>query len=344
MSDIKAFYAKQIEDTFLPLEVPAIFGQHVNAEISSQIADAKALLESIVSLESGSNEGPGESRESILSGIISSLIPKLPEDINYDEAYDRNRPGDGNPLKIVLMQEISRYNILVNIVRSCLFEQERGLKGLVLIGDREEKLLNDIFENKVPSEWKYAYHSLKPLNSWILDLNARIEMFSEWAFKQQPACFWISGFTYPTGFTTALQQQAARKLLKPIDSLKWEFSYLNAETNVGTGAKEGAYVSGFHLEGAKWDNDKIVDADPMKLHYPLPVVHFKAVDKSAKQANKTIKYYNCPVYMYPIRGGTKENPSYLFNLMQPMGPDPNGLVDETFWIKRGTACLLSLAD
>jgi len=213
-----------------------------------------------------------------------------------------------------------------------------------LIGDAEEAILNDISDNKVPSTWRYAYHSIKPLNSWILDLIARIEMFSEWAFKQQPAVFWISGFTYPTGFTTALQQQAARKLMKPIDSLKWEFNYMPADTGNQTPAKEGAYVTGFFLEGAKWDNDKIVDADPMTLHYSLPIVHFKPVDKAAKQANKNIKYYNCPCYMYPIRGGSKENPSYLFSIMLPMGQDPSGQIDENFWIKRGTACLLSLGD
>jgi len=225
-----------------------------------------------------------------------------------------------------------------------LIELDKGLKGQVLIGDKEEKMLNDMLENKVPESWKYAYHSMKTLSSWVTDLNARIEMFNEWAFKSQPACFWISGFTSPTGFTTALQQQAARKLGKSIDSLKWEFNYLSQETNVGTGAKEGAYVNGFYLEGAKWDNDKIVDADPMTLFYPLPVVHFKPVDKGAKQANKNIKYYNCPVYMYPIRGGTRENPSYMFNISLPMGPDPNGNIDDTFWVKRGTACLLSLGD
>jgi len=242
------------------------------------------------------------------------------------------------------MQELARYNGLLVVVRTTLTELDKGLRGLVLIGEKEEIVLNDIFENKVPYSWKYAYHSLKPLNSWITDLIARVDMMSEWAFKQQPAVFWISGFTYPTGFTTALLQQAARKLMKPIDSLKWEFNYLSQEAGNQTAAKEGAYLTGFWLEGAKWDNDKIVDADPMTLHYALPTVHFKPVDKGAKQANKNVKYYNCPCYMYPVRGGTKENPSYLFSIMLPMGQDPSGAIDDTFWVKRGTAVLLSLMD
>ena len=38
-------------------------------------------------------------------------------------------------------------------------------------------------------------------------------------------------------------------------------------------------MSGLFLEGAKWDADKnyLVDADPMKLHYEMPIIHFKPV-------------------------------------------------------------------
>jgi dynein heavy chain len=41
--------------------------------------------------------------------------------------------------------------------------------------------------------------------------------------------------------------------------------------------KEGAYVDGLFIEGAKWDGEKtyIVEADPMKLHYPMPIIWFK---------------------------------------------------------------------
>merc|ERR1711935_78205 len=101
---------------FPDLEVPAIFGQHVNAEISSQIADALQLLESVVSLQPKDTGAAGESRETVLANIIQSIIPKIPDNINQEEAQERMRSGDGNPLKIVLMQEIARYNILLTSV------------------------------------------------------------------------------------------------------------------------------------------------------------------------------------------------------------------------------------
>lgn len=44
-------------------------------------------------------------------------------------------------------------------------------------------------------------------------------------------------------------------------------------------AKEGAFIEGLFLEGAKWDGEKtyIVEPEPMKLHCAMPIIHFKPV-------------------------------------------------------------------
>lgn len=81
--------------------------------------------------------------------------------------------------------------------------------------------MQSLFENKVPLKWKFAYYSLKPLSLWIKDLNKRIDQLRVWVNKGQPNVFWISGFSFPTGFTTALQQQAARKSSVAIDAFGW---------------------------------------------------------------------------------------------------------------------------
>lgn len=121
------------------------------------------------------------------------------------EVYDKVRPQDQNPLKIVLIQEITRYNKLLNKVRSSLINVDKGIKGLVLISEELEKIMQSLYENKVPDSWKFCYHSLKTLVSWIDDLIRRIDQVRTWAMKSAPAVFWISGFSFPTGFTTALQ-------------------------------------------------------------------------------------------------------------------------------------------
>ena len=73
----------------------------------------------------------------------------------------------------------------------------------------------------------------------------------------------------------------------------------------------------------------------MELVSPMPIVHFKPVD-SKKKASKG--FYTCPLYLYPIRTGTRERPSYMVSVEVK-----SGSVDTDFWTKRGTAMLLSLA-
>lgn len=119
------------------------------------------------------------------------------------------------------MQEINRYNKLLIFVRKNLIDLDRGIQGLVLISEDLEKVMFSLFENKVPDKWKFAYSSLKPLSLWMADLNKRVEQLRSWVAKGQPSIFWISGFSFPTGFTTALEQQASRKYNVPIDQFTW---------------------------------------------------------------------------------------------------------------------------
>lgn len=101
------------------------------------------------------------------------------------------------------------------------------------------------------------------------------------------------------------------------------------------------------MEGARWDYEKniIVDAEPMKLHYQMPIIHFKPIVTEGKtKQKKGQNYYLCPTYMYPIRTGIREKPSYMFSVHLPCKTNPNGVSESEFWIKRGTALLMSLAD
>ena len=65
----------------------------------------------------------------------------------------------------------------------------------------------------------------------------------------------------------------------------------------------------------------------------MPIIHFKPSD-GKKKSNKNS--YNCPVYMYPIRTGSRERPSYVITVDLKCGTKTS-----EFWIKRGVALLLS---
>ena len=51
-----------------------------------------------------------------------------------------------------------------------------------------------------------------------------------WATVKLPNAFWLTGFTYPTGFLTALLQTTARKKNGvSIDSIAFEFPIINQD-------------------------------------------------------------------------------------------------------------------
>ena len=59
---------------------------------------------------------------------------------------------------------------------------------------------------QVPAKWLKAYPSLKPLGAWTRDLLARITQLTNWIQNSYPTVYWLGGFTYPTGFLTAVLQ------------------------------------------------------------------------------------------------------------------------------------------
>lgn len=163
-----------------------------------------------------------------------------------------------------------------------------------------------------------------------------------WAFKGQPNTFWISGFTYPTGFTTAIQQISARKIGESIDKFTWSYSFYGFDS-MPKPPPDGAYVTGLFLEGAKWDpsNNKLVEPETMKLFYSMPTIHFKpTIGGDEKKSKKAQTFYRCPTYMYPIRAAAREKPTFMFYVNLPCHDNQNAY----FWIKRGTALLMSLQD
>jgi len=202
---------------------PSAYGQHANAEISSQIVDTSDLLDAILSLQPARTSTEGDSQEDRTMQRIGELAEKVPTPISIEMVKYKHR-NDESPLSVVLIQEISRYNLLLDKITKTLAQLERGIKGFELISEDLEQMMTDLGDNKVPVSWQFAYFSLKSLSNWIDDLIKRYEFFSTWFSKQVPYVFWISAFTYPTGFTTSLLQKYSRKPNHPsIDRLEFDF-------------------------------------------------------------------------------------------------------------------------
>eukprot|EP00879_Flechtneria_rotunda_P005109 GHRR01005390.1.p1 GENE.GHRR01005390.1~~GHRR01005390.1.p1 ORF type:complete len:1589 (+),score=542.70 GHRR01005390.1:1679-6445(+) len=321
---------------------PEAFGQHSNAEISYLIEDSKAVLGGLLSLgpktgSSGGDGGAGSRREELVEAIATDLLDQVPAPFNL-EAVMRAKQDDPSALHVVLFQEIERYNsLLVGLRRSCA-ELLKGIKGLVVMSVDLDQIFEALYNAKVPSAWLKTYPSLKPLGPWTRDLLARIEQLARWAEGTYPRLYWLGGFTYPTGFLTAVLQTTARRNAIPIDTLAFEYGVVNLEERETTAApKEGVYVKGMFLEGGGWDFESgcLCEPQPMELIVVMPIIHFRPVENKKKSSRGV---YNCPLYLYPVRTGTRERPS----LMGTVDLKP-GAAESDHWVMRGTALLLSLA-
>ena len=68
----------------------------------------------------------------------------------------------------------------------------------------------------------------------------------------------------------------------------------------------------------------------------MPIIHFKPVE-AKKSRGKGM--YTCPLYMYALRTGSRERPSWMLNI-----DIKSGAAEPEIWTKRGTALLLALAE
>nr|XP_021503796.1 dynein heavy chain 2, axonemal [Meriones unguiculatus] len=321
------------------MDPPEAFGQHPNADVASQITEARTLFETLLSLQpqiTPTRIG-GQSREEKVLELAADVKQKIPEMIDY-EGTRKLLALDPSPLNVVLLQEIQRYNKLMKTILFSLTDLEKGIQGLIVMSTSLEEIFNCIFDAHVPPLWGKAYPSQKPLASWTRDLAVRVEQFELWASRAHPpVIFWLSGFTFPTGFLTAVLQASARQNNISVDSLSWEFIVSTVDdSNLVYPPKDGVWVRGLYLEGAGWDrkNSSLVEAEPMQLVCLMPTIHFRPTESRKKSAKGM---YSCPCYYYPNRAGSTDRASFVIGIDLR-----SGAMTPDHWIKRGTALLMSL--
>ena len=196
-----------------------------------------------------------------------------------------------------------------------------------------ENLQNSLFLDKVPSTWaSRAYPSLHGLSAWFADLLLRIKELENWTSDfQMPAAIWLAGFFNPQSFLTAIMQSMARKNEWPLDKmcLQCDVTKKNRE-DFSSPPREGAYVHGLFMEGARWDvqSGTIQDARLKELTPPVPVTFIRAIPVDKQDLRNM---YECPVYKTRERGPTFV---WTFNLKTKEKPAK--------WVIAGVALLLSV--
>ncbi|XP_021069297.1 dynein heavy chain 17, axonemal isoform X2 [Mus pahari] len=294
-------------DENLPPESPYLYGLHPNAEIGFLTVTSEKLFRTVLEMqpkETDSGAGTGVSREEKVKAVLDDILEKIPETFNMAEIMAK--AAEKTPYVVVAFQECERMNILTNEMRRSLKELNLGLKGELTITTDMEDLSTALFYDTVPDTWvARAYPSMMGLAAWYADLLQRIRELESWTTDfALPTTVWLAGFFNPQSFLTAIMQSMARKNEWPLDKmcLSVEVTKKNRE-DMTAPPREGSYVYGLFMEGARWDTQTgvIAEARLKDLTPVMPVIFIKAIPVDRME---TKNIYECPVYKTRIRGPT----------------------------------------
>ena len=87
----------------------------------------------------------------------------------------------------------------------------------------------------------------------------------------------MNAFFVPHSFLTAILQNHSRKYAIPAEKLKFSVTIMDGlnEADIEEGPKDGVYIHGLNIEGARWDSENkcIAHQLPGKTIEELPIIH-----------------------------------------------------------------------
>ncbi|XP_071325394.1 dynein axonemal heavy chain 11 isoform X2 [Trachinotus anak] len=321
-------------DEHLPSENPTLYGLHPNAELECLTVTSDNLLRTLLELQpqdSSRGKGAAQSTEEKVKSVIEDILDKLPEEYNMAEIISKTT--ERSPYILVCFQECEQMNLLLAEIRKSLNELDLGLRGELTISASMETLQSALFNDSVPASWaRLAYPSTKTLALWFSDLICSCRELDSWTQDfVLPAVVWLSGLFNPQSFLTAVLQSIARKNQWPLDKMTLTVDVTKkAKDDFGHPPREGAYIHGLFMEGARWDTQSgvICEAVLRDLTPAMPVLYVRAVPAEEQEVKST---YECPVYRTKQRGST-----YVWTLHLRTKQPP------AKWIVAGVALLLSV--
>ena len=315
MSPTSTTYDKYLEhiDTTLTTETPIAFGLHPNAEIDFRTTQSNRILATILELQPRDASG-GEgsiSPDEVSASVCGDIMERFGEKSFDCEEVARSIEEVG-PYQNVFLQEMEVMNNLLAEIRRSLQELKLGFAGELTMSDAMDTLKSSLYLDKIPPLWqKRAWPSMRPLQSWLSDFTNRLTQLEEWQNNPLdiPKVTWISGLYNPQSFLTAICQVTAQKMSWELDKLvTWtEVTKKVSVEDVEAGAKDGAYIFGVSLQGARWDvgGQQLERSKPKEMFCKMPVINVKAL--AADKVDVSQGVYVCPTYKTEFRG-----PTYVF--------------------------------
>lgn len=327
-------YIEYIEENLVS-ESPAAFGMHPNSEINFMMRETTELFAAIAELQPRAmGSVGGMTLQERVKRSLDDIQERIPDPVPLT-LFELLGEDEHTPFTAVCWQECDRMNVLLFEMRRSLLELDMGLKGDLSISEAMEALIAALRDERVPKTWAaLAWPSLRNLSSWLSNLLNRHKQLFEWASSlTTPKVTWLPGLFNPQAFLTAVMQVTARKNEWPLDKLVTVVDVTKKVVeDIEMATREGAYIHGMFLDGARWDvTGGVLDEAQMKQVYaPMPVILVRAATQ--EKAAQLYDMYQCPVYQTELRGLTFV---FVAGLRTKASPAK--------WILAGTALLMDIA-
>jgi len=330
-------YVEHIDQ--MPAESPLFFGMHPNAEINFRTVLCDKTFEILNTLSGGAVVGSDDEVAMSPMAIAEQTCAEILEEVQEkkfptDDVSRAMSDEDKGPYQFVFLQECEYMNGLVYEMVRGLQELQLGFKGELTMSEVMEELANSLFTEKLPMWWvKLGFASTRPLKSWRVNLQDRCLQLEDWINDplNVPKVVDISKLFNPQSYLTAIKQICCQNQGLELDKLQVFTDVTKKEAKqVDTESKDGAFVTGMFLEGARWDStsNSLEDSRPKEMFVGMPVINCKAGLMAEKQDKNT---YTCPTYCVPTR-----RPYFVFpaQLRTKATPDK--------WVLAGVAMILDI--
>jgi len=238
---------------------PEVIGLHSNAEIDYFTQSSKSIWQNLLILQATGGKAKsgdkGSSKEQFSLDLADNLLQnKIKE--KFDVVHINNQFKSKSPIEAVLIQELERFNLLIDKMVRTLTDLKKSINGEITMNSEIEEIMISLFNGAIPNQWKnIAPETQKSLGNWIDHFQKRHEQYEKWVAQGEPKVMWLSGLHVPGSYLKAIIQTTSRKkgwALDKVDTYTVVSKYYQAE-EIKEKPEYGCYISGLYLEGAEWN-------------------------------------------------------------------------------------------
>lgn len=125
---------------------PEVFGMHDNANITSALNETYGVFDLILSLQPrASAGGAGSSRDDVIMKSAQDILRDLPPVFDEEQASMTYPVNYYECMNTVIVQEVSRYNRLLEVMHRTLVEIQKAINGQVVMSAELEAMGSSLF-------------------------------------------------------------------------------------------------------------------------------------------------------------------------------------------------------